>query len=111
PIDPGSPGQRVAAHIRAPRLARRRGPARVALPHGRHGIRGGPGVGKVHREQTRGGIRAPVTGKALLTRLTALQAHAEAAASRWLGVCCHPLTGCSLKALIPLNINSLMMKE
>ncbi len=23
----------------------------------------------------------------------------------------HPLTGCSLKALIPLNISSLMMKE
>jgi hypothetical protein len=26
-------------------------------------------------------------------------------------VFCHPLTGCSLKALIPLNISSLMMKE
>jgi hypothetical protein len=25
--------------------------------------------------------------------------------------CCHPLTGCSLKALIPLNMSSLMMKE
>jgi hypothetical protein len=27
------------------------------------------------------------------------------------GRSCHPLTGCSLKALIPLNISSLMMKE
>jgi hypothetical protein len=39
------------------RPARRCGPGRVALPHRRRGIPGGPGVGPVRREHTCGGIR------------------------------------------------------
>jgi hypothetical protein len=59
PLDPGRPRQRLAARLRAPRFARRRGPGRVALPHRRRGIRPGPGVGPVRRQQTSGGIRTP----------------------------------------------------
>ena len=58
---PGRQGQRLAARLRATRPARRGRPGRVALPHGRRGVRGGPGVGPVRRKQTCGGIRTPAT--------------------------------------------------
>ena len=59
PLDPGRQGKRLAARLRAARPARRCGPGRIAFPDGRRGIPGGPGVGPVRREQTRGGIRTP----------------------------------------------------
>jgi hypothetical protein len=59
PLDPGRQGKRLAARLRAARPARRCGPGRIALPDGRRGIPGGPGVGPVRREQTRGRVRTP----------------------------------------------------
>jgi hypothetical protein len=65
PLDPANQGQRLAARLRAARPARRSGPGRVALPDRRLGIPGGPGMGQVRRDQTRGGIR---TGGSLTRR-------------------------------------------
>ena len=54
----GSQRQRLAARSRATCPARRCCPRRAALTHGRGGIRGGPGLGRIHRKQTRQRIRA-----------------------------------------------------
>ncbi len=56
----GGQGQRLAARVRAARPARRGRPGRVAVPARRRGVRGGPGVGQVRREQARRGVRAGV---------------------------------------------------
>jgi hypothetical protein len=51
----------MAARLRATRPERRRCPGRTALPHGRGGIRAGPGVGRIRRKQTRNRVRAGIT--------------------------------------------------
>jgi predicted ATPase len=57
----GSQRQRLAARLRAARPARRCRPGRAACPHRRRGIRGGPGLGQIHRKQARQTVRTGVT--------------------------------------------------
>jgi hypothetical protein len=61
PLDPGSPGERVAARLRATRRARQCGPGHVALPHEGCGIPGRSGVGRINRQQARRGVRTALT--------------------------------------------------
>ena len=55
---------------RAPHPARRRGLGGAARPHRRHGIRGGPGLGRIHRKQARQTVRTGVTMTALMPFVT-----------------------------------------
>ena len=56
-----TPDQRVRVCLRAPRPARRCRPGRAARPHRRRGLRAGPGLGRIHREQASQTVRTGVT--------------------------------------------------
>ena len=57
----GSQRQRLAARLRATRPARRCRLGRAARPPRRRGIRGGPGLGPIHRKQARQAVRPGIT--------------------------------------------------